>query len=40
MVLPVTAFVAGDGTVMELHTGELTEADVTQKVSDNLLAGG
>jgi thiol-disulfide isomerase/thioredoxin len=40
VVLPVTAFVAEDGTVMDLHAGKLTEADVTQKVSDNLLAGG
>jgi peroxiredoxin len=40
VVLPVTAFVAEDGTVMELHPGKLTEAEITQKVSDNLLAGG
>lgn len=40
VVLPVTAFVAEDGTVMELHAGKLTEADITQLISDNLLAGG
>jgi thiol-disulfide isomerase/thioredoxin len=38
--LPVTAFVAEDGTVMDLHLGQLTEAEITQKISDNLLAGG
>ena len=26
VVLPITAFVAEDGTVMELHAGQLTEA--------------
>ena len=40
VVLPVTAFVAEDGTVMELHAGKLTEAEITQLISDNLLAGG
>jgi thiol-disulfide isomerase/thioredoxin len=38
--LPTTAFVDADGTVMELHTGKLDEQEITQKVSDNLLAGG
>ena len=40
VVLPVTAFVAEDGTVMKLHAGKLTEAEITQLISDNLLAGG
>ncbi len=40
VVLPVTAFVAEDGTVMKLHAGQLTEAEITQLISDNLLAGG
>jgi thiol-disulfide isomerase/thioredoxin len=38
--LPTTAFVAEDGTVMELHLGELTEQEITEKISSNLLAGG
>ncbi len=38
--LPTTAFIGGDGTVLELHTGELTEQEITQKISGNLLAGG
>ena len=38
--LPTTAFIAEDGTVMDLNTGELTEQELTQEISDNLLAGG
>jgi thiol-disulfide isomerase/thioredoxin len=39
-VLPATIFVAGDGTIMELQLGEMTEAEITQNISANLLAGG
>jgi thiol-disulfide isomerase/thioredoxin len=39
-VLPATAFIAPDGTVMELKPGEMSEAEITQKISANLLAGG
>jgi hypothetical protein len=38
--LPTTAFIAEDGTVMELHTGALTEQTISEKISSNLLAGG
>jgi thiol-disulfide isomerase/thioredoxin len=38
--LPVTAFIAEDGTVMEVHLGELTEQEITEKISGALLAGG
>ena len=38
--LPTTAFIAEDGTVMELHTGALSEQEITEKISSNLLAGG
>jgi thiol-disulfide isomerase/thioredoxin len=38
--LPTTVFVGGDGTILERHTGELSEQEITQKISDNLLAGG
>jgi cytochrome c biogenesis protein CcmG, thiol:disulfide interchange protein DsbE len=38
--LPTTVLVGGDGTILERHTGELSEQEITQKISDNLLAGG
>jgi thiol-disulfide isomerase/thioredoxin len=38
--LPTTAFVDEEGTVMELHTGAMDEAKITQLISSNLLAGG
>jgi thiol-disulfide isomerase/thioredoxin len=40
VVLPTTAFVDAEGTVMELHPGAMDEATITQKISTNLLAGG
>ena len=40
VVLPTTAFVDQEGTVMELHTGALDEQTITEKISSNLLAGG
>jgi thiol-disulfide isomerase/thioredoxin len=40
VVLPMTAFVDADGTVMDTHTGALDEQEITQRISDNLLAGG
>lgn len=39
-LLPATAFVAADGTVMELHTGRLSADELRKKISNNLLAGG
>jgi thiol-disulfide isomerase/thioredoxin len=40
VVLPTTAFVDEAGTVMELHTGAMSERTITEKISANLLAGG
>ncbi|MEJ7585009.1 MAG: TlpA disulfide reductase family protein [Acidimicrobiales bacterium] len=39
-VLPLTAFVAADGTVLDSHTGRLSETALRERISANLLGGG
>lgn len=39
-LLPTTAFVAADGTILELHTGALTAAQLRDKIGATLLGGG
>ena len=39
-VLPFTIFVGADGTIVDHHTGALTEAQLKKKISADLLAGG
>jgi len=39
-LLPATAFVASDGTILELHTGRLTAAELRRKISAHFLGGG
>lgn len=39
-VLPFTAFVAADGTVLDEHTGRLSASELRRRISANLLAGG
>jgi len=39
-VLPFTILVGSDGTILERHTGAMTEAQLKKKISADLLAGG
>ncbi|CAN5707432.1 hypothetical protein BH10ACT1_BH10ACT1_42630 [soil metagenome] len=39
-LLPATAFIAADGTVMEVVHGAMDSTEIRDKISSNLLAGG